>query len=92
MSQSRTPPTDSEMFSEKRKAETKSADEAQETPRASERRAEEELRDSLARLAGIVDSAMDAIITVNSEQGILVFNRAAEKMFRRALEKNAEPC
>jgi PAS domain S-box-containing protein len=72
------------MLSEKRKAETKSVDKAQETPRASERRAEDELRDSQARLAGIVDSAMDAIITVNSEQGILVFNRAAEKMFRCA--------
>ncbi len=39
------------------------------------------LRDSQARHAGIIASAMDAIVTVNSEQKILVFNPAAEKMF-----------
>ncbi len=39
------------------------------------------LRESQARHAGIVASAMDAIITVNEEQQILVFNSAAEKMF-----------
>jgi len=39
-----------------------------------------------ARLAAIVDSAMDAIITVDQAQNVVQFNRAAERLFDCARE------
>jgi PAS domain S-box-containing protein len=43
--------------------------------------AEEALLESGQRLAAVVDSAMDAIITLDQEQRIVMFNAAAERTF-----------
>ena len=42
---------------------------------------EQELIESEGRLASAIDSAMDAIIILDSEQKVVLFNPAAEKMF-----------
>ena len=49
--------------------------------------AEQRTQSSEARLGAIVDSAMDAIITVDEEQKIVLFNRSAEQLFRCTREK-----
>ncbi|MBI4694554.1 MAG: sigma 54-interacting transcriptional regulator [Gammaproteobacteria bacterium] len=52
-------------------------------------RAEEALHSSEQRLAGILTSALDAIITVDADLRVVMFNPAAERIFRCAADAAA---
>lgn len=51
--------------------------------------AEQALRRSQAELSAVVNSAMDGIVAVDSEQRIVLFNAAAEKMFGYSAQEMA---
>lgn len=50
------------------------------------RQSRQVLEEREQRLVGMIDSAMDAIITVDEDQRIVIFNGAAEKMFQQRQE------
>jgi len=57
------------------------------TALAEHKQNERALRNSEERLLGIISSAMDAIVTVDDNQRIVVFNKAAEQIFRCTAEQ-----
>ncbi len=50
--------------------------------RTARRSAQQALSDAQARVGGIVESAMDAIVTIDEAQRVVQFNAAAEAVFR----------
>ena len=55
--------------------------------RRKRRKAERAMLEGQAQLHGIIDSAMDAIVTMNEAQRVVLFNPAAEAMFQCRAEQ-----
>jgi PAS domain S-box-containing protein len=67
---------------QERTAHLVAANEAQQVALRDLKRAQDHLDEQQTQLAAIIESATEAIITVDEDQCILVFNRAAERIFR----------
>ncbi len=70
-----------EQLVDKRTSELRKVNQQLEKELSERLRSEEALRESEAMLAGVLDSALDAVITINENQKIVHFNPAAEKLF-----------
>jgi PAS domain S-box-containing protein len=68
-------------FSHAKSVRLKSANADLEASAGEQRRAEAALRSSEARLAGILDISADAVISVNQQMQIILFNQGAERIF-----------
>jgi PAS domain S-box-containing protein len=72
---------------EERTAELREANDALKQEIEERKRVERALRESQERLSRIIDSAIDAIISVDADLEITLFNNAAEEVFRCRAEK-----